>query len=156
MVNSVIIFAYGMLKDINIQGLTNANFRKTPISACQPDMAFYVGKDLVFPPHNNSPVNLNQLKPPNLVVEIAATSLVDDTSNKLKLYQRLGVWEYWVVDVATSRIIATCLSVTEITHIRESQVLPGLKIDLIELALRRSSTEGHIAATRWLLANLST
>lgn len=151
---STVINLYAAIKNIPIKGLTNTSFRKTGVRESQPDLAFYVGENLRLPPHNNAPVNLDELDPPTLVVEIAATSLGDDTDRKQKLYQRLGVQEYWVVDVNAGQVSASTLSPTEIS-IGESQLLPRLKIALVEEALKRSQTEDDGAVSRWLLATFN-
>lgn len=151
---STVIVLYAAVKNIAIKELTNPSLRKAKIRAAQPDIAFYIGKNLRFPPRNNAPVDLNELEPPTLVVEVAATCLEDDTNRKQQLYQRMGVQEYWVVDVNTSRVIATALTPTKSTLIRESQVLPGLEITLVEDALVRSHTEDDGAISRWLIATL--
>lgn len=152
---STVIILYAAIKNIPIKELSNASFRKIGVRESQPDIAFYIGNNLRFPPRNNAPINLNEIDPPNLVVEIAASSLEDDTTRKQKLYQRLGVREYWVVDVNQSQVIASCLSPSESIPIRESQVLPGLEIDLVEEALRKSATEDDGKISRWLLATFS-
>lgn len=152
---STVIVLYATIKNIPIKGLTNTSFRKAGVREAQPDLAFYIGKNLRFPTRNNAPVNLNELEPPTLVVEVAASSLEDDTDRKQKLYQRLGVQEYWVVDVNAGKVIASSLSSTESTPIRESQVLPGLEITLVEEALKRSQTEDDGAISRWLLATFN-
>jgi len=149
---ALVINLYAAIKTIPILGLTNTSFRKTGIQEAQPDLAFYVGNDLRFPPRNNAPVNLNELPAPTLIVEIAASSLQDDLGRKQKLYQRLGVKEYWVVNVSTSQVVAFSLSAGEVTVIDTSQVLPNLAIGLVEAALRRSQTEDDGAISRWLLA----
>ncbi len=100
-------------------------------------------------------VNLNKLDPPTLVIEVAALSLENDSDRKQKLYQRLGVQEYWVVDVNASKVIAFSLSSTASIPIRESHVLPGLKIILVEEALKRSQIEDDGAISRWFLATFS-
>lgn len=151
---STVINLYAAIKNIPIKGLMNTSFRKTGVRESQPDLAFYVGENLRLPPHNNAPVNLDELDPPTLVVEVAATSLGDDTDRKQKLYQRLGVQEYWVVDVNAGQVSASTLSPTEIS-IGESQVLPRLKIALVEEALKRSQTEDDGAVSRWLLATFN-
>ncbi|HLO89148.1 MAG TPA: Uma2 family endonuclease [Nostocaceae cyanobacterium] len=148
-----LIILYATIKNITIKGLINTSFRKIGIRGCQPDMAFYIGNNLNLPPRNNAPVNLDKVDPPTLVIEIAAYSLEDDTTRKQKLYQRLGVAEYWVIDVNKNRVIATCLDAHTTIPIQESQVLPGLKIELIELALQKSQTEDDGAINRWLLSN---
>jgi Uma2 family endonuclease len=152
---STLVILYAAIKNIPIKELTNTSFRKTGIREAQPDIAFYIGKNFRFPPRNNAPVNLNELDPPTLVVEVAASSLEDDTNRKQKLYQRLGVQEYWVVSVNSGKVIASCLSSTESMPILESQVLPGLEIALIEEVLKRSQIEDDGAISRWLLTKFS-
>ncbi|GAA6617837.1 Uma2 family endonuclease [Scytonema sp. NUACC26] len=152
---STVIILYATIKNIPVIGLTNTSFRKARVRESQPDIAFYIGTNLQLPPRNNAPVNLNELTPPTLVVEIAASSLEDDTERKQKLYQRLGVQEYWVVDVSAGKVIANSLLATQTTPIRESQVLPGLEIALVEEALVRSLSEDDGAITRWLLAKFN-
>ena len=147
----LVINLYAALKSIPIVGLTNTSFRRVGIQEAQPDVAFYIGDDLRFPPRTNAPINLNELIPPTLVVEIAASSLQDDLNRKQKLYQRLGVKEYWVVNVSASQVVAFSLSAREATVIYTSQVLPGLAIALVEEALRRSQAEDDGAISRWLL-----
>lgn len=154
-ITSTIIVLYAAIKNIPIKELTNTSFRKIRTREAQPDIAFYVGKNLRFPPRNNAPINLDELEPPALVVEVAATSLEDDRDRKQKLYQRLGVQEYWVVDVNAAKVIASTLTRIERTSIQESQVLPGLEIALVEAALKRSQTEDDGAVSRWLLATFS-
>jgi Uma2 family endonuclease len=80
--------------------------------------------------------------------------LEDDGDRKKTLYQRLGVEEYWVVNVSVGKVTAISLSSAEKTTIRESQVLPGLEIALVEEALKRSQSEDDGAISRWLLATL--
>jgi Uma2 family endonuclease len=151
---STVINLYAAIKAIPIKGLTNTTFRKPKIHEAQPDLAFYVGEKFTLLPRTNSPVNLNELEPPTLVVEIAASSLEDDKERKRQLYQRMGVSEYWVVDVNAGQVIAVSLSATNATEIRNSQVLPGLSMTLVEEALQRSHIEDDGAISRWLLAIL--
>jgi Uma2 family endonuclease len=152
---SSIIVLYAALKSIPIKELTNTSFRKVSIRESQPDIAFYIGQDVQPLPRNNAPINLNEIDPPTLVVEVAASSLEDDTDRKQKLYQKLGVKEYWVFDVQKTRVIASALSRTSIKPIRVSNVLPGLDLVLVEEALQRSQTEDDGAIIRWLISKFS-
>ncbi|PPS43293.1 Uma2 family endonuclease [Chroococcidiopsis sp. TS-821] len=151
---STVLVLYAAIRNIAIKELTNPNLRKARLQEAQPDIAYYVGKNLRFPPRNNAPVNLSELDPPTLVVEVAA-SLEDDTTRKQKLYQRMGVQEYWVVDVNASKVIASYLTPTQSQLIRESQVLPGLDINLVEEAPKRAQNEDDGTISRWLIATLT-
>lgn len=132
---STVINLFAAVKNIPIKGLTNTSFRKIGIRECQPDMAFYVGAALKFPPRNNAPVNLNEIDSPTLVVEVAASSLSDDIGRKQLLYERLGVKEYWVVDVNAGQVIAFAIAKEGSSRIQQSQVLLALEISLVEEAL---------------------
>ncbi len=152
---STVVILFAAIKNIRIIEFTNCSFRKIGIRECQPDIAFYIGSSFQFPPRNNSPINLNELEAPTLVVEVGASSLSDDLERKQLLYKRLGVQEYWVVDVAAGQVTAFGISRGESSRIQASQVLPGLGISLIEEALNRSQTEDDGAISRWLLATIS-
>jgi Uma2 family endonuclease len=152
---SSIIVLYAALKGIPIKELTNTSFRKVSIRESQPDIAFYIGQDVQPLPRNNAPINLNEIDPPTLVVEVAASSLEDDTDRKQKLYQKLGVKEYWVFDVQKTQVIASALSPTRIKSIRVSNVLPELDLALVEESLQRSQTEDDGAVIRWLISKFS-
>jgi Uma2 family endonuclease len=148
---STFIILYATIKGIPIKGLTNASFRKSPFREAQPDIAFYLGHNRQFPPHTNSPINLNDLESPTLVVEVAASTLEDDKDRKLKLYQGMGVTEYWVVDVNGAQVLAFALAPTSLEELRVSRVLPGLEISLVETTLQRSRSEDDGSISRWLL-----
>jgi Uma2 family endonuclease len=87
------ISLYAGFKKLPIKGLTNCSFRLAGFSEFQPDLAFYIGEGLKIPTSTNSPVDLNEYSLPNLIVEIAATSLADDLGEKRLLYERLGITE---------------------------------------------------------------
>ncbi len=151
---STVILIYAALKKIRIKGYTNTSFRKTGVRESQPDMGFYIGDNFQFPPRNNSPINLDELTSPNLIVEVGASSFADDIGRKRLLYERLGIQEYWVVNVEESTILAFAVENQGSRLIEESQVLPGLKITLVAEALHRSQTEDDGAITRWLMGEI--
>ncbi|MGK7876706.1 MAG: Uma2 family endonuclease [Xenococcaceae cyanobacterium] len=152
---STVVVVYAALKNIRIKELTNTSFRKAGVRESQPDIAFYIGKSFQFPPRNNSPVDVNELTAPTLVIEVGSSSFADDIGRKRLLYEKLGVKEYWVVDVENMEIIAFAVANQGSNRITSSQVLPGLAISLVEEALERSQTEDDGAITRWLIATLS-
>jgi len=156
--NSVVartISLFATVKSIRIVGYTNTSFRKARVRECQPDSSFYIGADFRLPPRTNSPVDVNQYDPPTLVIKIASTTLSDDLGRKRLLYERLGVREYWVVDVSTNEAIAFKMLDGGSRQIQDSKVLEGLKIATVEEALRRSQTEDDGAINRWLLQTFS-
>lgn len=142
---------YGTLKNVPYVSFINSSFQKIGERECQPDLAFYVGAGLPIIPRSNSPVNLDIYPAPTLVIEIAATTLSDDLGQKRLLYERLGVREYWVVDVELATVTAFEVQNGGSRQILVSQVLVGLAMSIVEEALRRSQTEEDGAINRWLM-----
>ncbi len=152
---SQIVSLYGALKSIRLVGLTNGSFRKQGVRECQPDLAFYIGIDFQIPPKTSQPIDVDEFGAPDLAIEIASTMLNDDLGRKRLLYERLGVQEYWVVDVEAGEVIAFEVFDGGSRQIQVSKVLPELAIATIELALQRSQTEDDGAINRWLLQTFS-
>jgi Uma2 family endonuclease len=148
---SRVISLFATVNNLRIKEIGNGSFRKTGKQECQPDIAFYIGATVPFPPRGSAPINLDEIDPPALVIEIASTTLTDDLGHKRLLYERLGVQEYWVVDVRQSKVIAFEVFEGRSGQIWESKVLPGLLMDVVEEALRRSQTEDDGTVNRWLL-----
>ena len=148
----VIIFAvtlFAALKGIPATGLDTTTFRKTGVQDCQPDVAYYLRESAQTIPAGTGIVNLDRYPAPNLVIEIAKTSLLDDLGTKRSLYEELGVAEYWVVDVQNAQIIAYAIADQGSKRIQESQILPGITI--LEEALRRSREINLSQVGAWLL-----
>ena len=148
--NVITFFVAARGKDIT--SYINTTFRKSGLKEFQPDAAFYIGEAAKYmPPQNNSPVNIDLCGSPSLVVEVGASSLSDDLGAKRILYERAGISEYWVVDVKGKKVVAFDMKDERSGQIRISGVLPGLEIDLVEEALRRSQTENDGAIAQWLI-----
>lgn len=148
---SKVVSLFATLRMIRMVELTNTSFRKVGEREGQPDIAFYLGATFKLPPQNNQPVDIERYGAPHLVIEIASTTLGDDLGRKRLLYERLGVQEYWVVNVATSEVLAFAVEQGGSREIRDSQVLPGLVLSTVEEAMGRSATEDDGAIARWLL-----
>jgi Uma2 family endonuclease len=146
-----VVTLYGTLKNLPFLSITNGSFRKAGERECQPDLAFYIGVELPNIPRSNSPVDVNLYGPPTLTIEVASTTLSDDLGPKRLLYERLGVQEYWVVNVEAATVIAFAIAEGGSRQIQVSAVLPGLSLSLIEEVLKRSQTENDTAVNRWLL-----
>ncbi|MEH2010315.1 Uma2 family endonuclease [Nostoc sp.] len=101
---------FAALKGIPATGLDTTTFRKTGVQDCQPDVAYYLRESAQTIPTGTGIVNLDRYPAPDLVIEIAKTSLLDDLGTKRALYEELGVVEYWVVDVQNAQIIAYAIA----------------------------------------------
>ncbi|AFY61680.1 Uma2 family endonuclease [Synechococcus sp. PCC 6312] len=147
----LLVSLYCTIKGIPCKGLTNGSFRAIGHYECQPDLAYYMGDNLRFPTRTNSPINLREFGPPDLVIEISATSLSSDLGQKRLLYEQLNVKEYWVIDVTSVSVIAFEIIDGGSRQITSSLVLPGLPLDLIKQALQRSQSQDDGMISRWLL-----
>jgi Uma2 family endonuclease len=140
----VIIFSVNLftaIMRIPATGLDTTTFRKT----------YYLGSGAKVIPSGTGIVNLDRYPAPNLVIEVAKSSLLDDVGAKRSLYEELGVAEYWVVDVQNAQILAYAMADQGSKRIQVSLVLPGLAISVLEEALRRSRETDQSQVGNWLL-----
>jgi Uma2 family endonuclease len=150
----VIIFSVNLftaIMRIPATGLDTTTFRKTGMRDCQPDVSYYLGSGAKVIPSGTGIVNLDRYPAPNLVIEVAKSSLLDDVGAKRSLYEELGVAEYWVVDVQNAQILAYAMADQGSKRIQVSLVLPGLAISVLEEALRRSRETDQSQVGNWLL-----
>ena len=158
--HGMILFAvslYCTLNNIPARGLINCSYSKTRVQGCQPDISYYIGAEAsAAAPRNRSIVDLDKFAPPNLVIEISSSTIADDLGKKRLLYEKLGISEYWVVDVQEVKIIALeMLENGGSRQITESKLLGGLAIADLEavLKLSREKTQSEVGA--WLLQKYS-
>lgn len=149
-----VVSLFSMRHGIRMAKFINGSFYKAGERGCQPDAAFYIGPDFRLPPQDNAPIDVNVFGPPTLAIEIGGSSFKDDLGTKRLLYERLGVGEYWVVNVAEHQVLAFAVAEGGSRQIQVSGVLPGLEIALVEAALVRSQTEDDTALLRWLTESL--
>jgi Uma2 family endonuclease len=155
---SYVVSLFGGLRKIQFKGFTCGSFRCTGLKECQPDLAFYIAEDIPnpLPPKTTESIDVQIYGAPTLAIEISASTLNDDLGTKRLLYERLGVREYWVVDVANALVIAFAVENGGSREIRVSQVLPGLGMDMIEEVLQRSQTENDAEIVQWLMEQFQT
>lgn len=143
---------YASIKSLPMNGKDNCTFRKTDYYEIQPDISYYIGENADIIPWGTGIINLDQYPAPNLVIEVANSSLADDKGEKRLIYEELGVNEYWIIDVKNVQIIAFMMENGGSKRIFTSQVLPGLEISLLEAALRKTRTMNQSLVIAWLLS----
>ncbi|NJL38187.1 MAG: Uma2 family endonuclease [Leptolyngbyaceae cyanobacterium RM2_2_4] len=143
---------FGIAKAIPLKILPNCSYRKVGVGECQPDGSYYIGDRAQLIPRGTSVIDLNRFPPPDLVIEVASTTLLDDIGIKRTLYEDLGVAEYWVLDVKQAQVLAFTVAERGSKRIQASQVLPGLTISVLEEALRRSRETNQSQVGAWLLS----
>jgi Uma2 family endonuclease len=128
------------------------SYRKAGFDEFQPDASYYIGETANAIPWGTRVVDLEQYPLPSLVIEVSDTSLGDDLGAKRFQYEGLRIPEYWIVNVQARQILAFAIATDgSIRHIRESHVLPGLRLEILEQALERSRQENQSATTAWLM-----
>ncbi|HLP91219.1 MAG TPA: Uma2 family endonuclease [Nostocaceae cyanobacterium] len=153
--HTIVILAasiYASIKSLPMNGKDNCTFRKTGIYEIQPDVSYYIGENADIIPWGTGIINLDQYPAPNLVIEVANSSLADDKGEKRLIYEEIGVNEYWIIDVKNVQIIAFMMENGGSKRIFTSQVLPGLEISLLEAALRKTRTMNQSLVIAWLLS----
>lgn len=145
------IALFTALKGIPARGLDTITFRKPGKKDCQPDIAYYFGENTKIIPRGTGIVDLNIYPAPDLVIEIAKTSLLDDLGIKRSLYEDLNIKEYWIVDTQNAQIIAYSIADRGSKRIEASLVLPGLKLNILEQALQQSWENDQSQVSAWLL-----
>ncbi len=146
---------FASLQGIPVNGHNDCSYRKRGYTEFQPDASYYVGANADVIPWGTRIIDLDQYPLPDLVIEISDTSFPDDLGTKRLQYEDLGISEYWIVNVQTMQIFAfTHGQDGSIRRIRESLVLTGLKLEILEQALQRSRQENQSTITAWLMEQL--
>jgi Uma2 family endonuclease len=156
--HALILFAlsfFAASQRIPMTAKDGCSYRKNGYTELQPDASYYVGANADVIPWGTRIIDLDQYPLPDLVIEISDTSLADDLGAKRLQYEDLGISEYWIVNVQTMQIFAfTQGQDGSIRRIRESMVLVGLKLEILEQALQRSRQENQSIITAWLIEQL--
>jgi Uma2 family endonuclease len=148
----VAVSLYSAIKQIALTGRDNCTYRKGGFNEAQPDVSYYAGKNADAIPWGTGVIDLDTYPSPDLVIEVANTSLAEDQGAKRLLYEDLGVKEYWVLDVKNVRVLAFEIENQGSHRITESKVLPGLQIALLQEALQRTRQTNQSQVVAWLIA----
>lgn len=155
--HAILLFAvslFATIRNLDLTAKDNCSYRKVEQTEFQPDLSYYAGSNATVIPKGTRVIDLDIYPLPDLVVEIADTTLADDQGAKRLQYEMLGISEYWIVNVQTCEILAFAIANQGSRRVQESIVLPGLAIDLLQQTLKRSQEEGQTAARTWLLQHL--
>ncbi|MBW4467910.1 MAG: Uma2 family endonuclease [Pegethrix bostrychoides GSE-TBD4-15B] len=135
--------------DLAVGSFGRCVLEKPGQKAASPDLVLYLGAGI---PRRDAAklrrIDLNQWRLPDLVGEIADTTLASDLDEKKRLYAALGIPEYWVIDVR-GRVMAFRLADGQYCQCVESVALMGLSIDLLEQALARLGEMPNFAVANW-------
>ncbi|MBW4491789.1 MAG: Uma2 family endonuclease [Oscillatoria princeps RMCB-10] len=127
--------------------------------AASPDKIVYIGEGSPrWKEGEPRRINLTQWRVPDLVGEVADTTLATDLDEKKELYAALEIPEYWVVDIRGERVLAFRLQEDgKYQQCEDSVALEGLPISLIERTLAQLNQGNNGSAAFWFaqqIANL--
>ncbi len=154
---TAVFFVWAFLHpDIVLQSYGRCLIENLTTHACAPDLVLYKGENIPkWQPGEPRRIMLDRHRLPDLVGEIADTTLGIDLDEQKQLYASLRIAEYWVIDVKGMRLFAFGLTAAGVyEEIQVSQVLTGLSITLVEQTLERLSAETNTAAANWLMQQL--
>ncbi|MBD1844934.1 Uma2 family endonuclease [Cyanobacteria bacterium FACHB-63] len=140
------------LRGLDIDGHDNCTYRKTGCAEVQPDVSFYVGENAEAVPWEATIIDVDRYPAPDVVIEVAYSSLTDDHGEKRLLYESFGVKEYWIIDVQNASIWTFAVADRGSRRIEQSIVLPNLEIAVLEEAFRRSREMNHGKVSAWLMS----
>ena len=145
---TMLLFAwFSKQADVQFDLLGGCVIEKPETQGAAPDEVVYIGGDSPqWQLGESRRVNLNRWRVPDLVAEIADTTLAIDLDEKKQLYLALGIPEYWVVDVKGKQVLAFRLVDGKYQQINESIALMGLPINLLEQTLDRLDRDNGNAA----------
>ncbi|MCY7407143.1 MAG: Uma2 family endonuclease [Alkalinema sp. CAN_BIN05] len=130
---------------------------KSGKQAAAPDLVLYLGDNA--PTWNKGEprrIDLDKWAVPDLVGEVSDTTLASDLDEKKRLYEALGVPEYWVIDVKGRQVLAFQLQSNGKYQICEtSAALAGLPIALLEQTLDQLAESTNITAAAWFMQTIS-
>jgi Uma2 family endonuclease len=140
--------------DVKFDLLGGCVMEKPQTQSAAPDKVLYVGGDSPrWKSGEPRRVNLDLWRVPDLVAEIADTTLAIDLDEKKQLYLALGIPEYWVIDVKGKQVLAFRLIDGKYEQCSKSVALTGLPIELLEQTLERMDHENGNAAL-WFAAQI--
>jgi Uma2 family endonuclease len=144
--------------DQTFSSLGRCLLEKAEVRASAPDLVLYVGANYPqWQPGEPRRIDLNQTRVPDLVGEIADTTLASDLDEKKHLYAALGIPEYWVIDVRGQRVFAFALQENgEYQLCETSQALARLPIALLDQALQQLTQGTNTSAAAWLSQQINT
>jgi len=142
--------------EIKSKILGSCLMEKVGKQAAAPDILVYLGEN---PPQyqqgQSCRINLDNQRSPDLVVEIADTTLDSDLDQKKHLYTALGIPEYWVIDAQGGQVFIFILQDQEYLRSESSQMLSGFTAQLLSEVIAQMKIGSNVSAAAWFNTQLS-
>jgi Uma2 family endonuclease len=136
---------------LRVSSLGRCLLEKPEFRSASPDLVLYIGDPIPqWQPGELRRINLDHWRVPDLVGEIADTTLAFDLDEKKQIYADLKIPEYWVIDVKGRRVVAFRLQPDgHYQACTESIALAGLPIALLDQTLARLAIEPNFSVANW-------
>ncbi len=150
-------FWFSLHPEQTAKSLGGCLMEKPGQQAAAPDLVLYLGDNApTWSKGEPRRIDLDKWPVPDLVGEVADTTLASDLDEMKRLYAALGVPEYWVIDVKGRQVLAFQLQSNGKYQICEtSAALAGLPIELLEQTLEQLAESTNITAATWFMQTIS-
>ena len=138
------------------QSMSGGLLEKPGLQAASPDFMLYVGSGCPeWQPGETRRINLDRWRVPNLVGEVADTTLASDLDEMKQIYAALMIPEYWVIDVQGRRVLMFGLVAGKYQEVETSALMPGVTVALLEATITKWVEGTNIAAASWFMKQIS-
>jgi Uma2 family endonuclease len=150
------VFWFSFHPDRVAQSMSGGLLEKPGLKAASPDLMLYVGPGCPeWQPGETRRIDLDRWRVPDLVGEVADTTLASDLDEMKQIYAALMIPEYWVIDVQGRRILMFWLVAGKYQEVETSVLMPGVTIGLLEETIDRWATGTNISAATWFMQQIS-
>ena len=147
----ILFFLWFSQRQQNFKSFGRCLIEQPGFTSASPDQVLYVGTDIPqWREGELRRINLEQWRPPDLVGEVADTTLATDLDEKKQTYAALQVPEYWVVNVEVPNVMAFQLQPDgKYQQCETSQILNGLPIGLLTKTIAKLKEGMTDSAALW-------
>jgi Uma2 family endonuclease len=150
------VFWFSFHPDRIAQSMSGGLLEKPGLQAASPDLMLYVGPGSPeWQPGETRRIDLDRWRVPDLVGEVADTTLASDLDEMKQIYAALEIPEYWVIDVQGRRVLMFGLVAGKYQEMETSRLMSGVTIGLLEETIDRWATGTNISAATWFMQQIS-
>ncbi len=142
--------------EIKSKILGSCLMEKAGKQAAAPDISIYLGENLPkYQAGESRIIDLDRQRSPDLVIEVADTTLDSDLDQKKHLYAELGIPEYWVIDAQGGQVFIFTLQNQQYYRSGTSKLISGVSAELLSKATDQMKLGSNISAASWFNQQLS-
>ena len=154
----ILFFLWFTAKGTRFKSFGRCLLEKTGHQAASPDLVLYLGENDIpqWQTGDLRRIDLNNNRLPNLIAEVADTTLTNDLDEKKALYAALQIPEYWVIDVDAARIFIFQLQPNGLYQLSvTSSVLTDLPATVLSGAITRVKDGMTDSAATWFAQQIA-